>query len=183
MGHSPQRRKDENTCLSHTHTHWQWMSHNSSPTTKLPHLASLPHALNSSCQRIHPLGGFDAELRFLTLPRISGRPWLSLRARLREIGRAPCLPSSLGGVRCLHTFLCPSTPVCTRDKLGLSLGQTGLPLCKIRVFPKPESVPGTNQGRPKRYTDQKVYVHVPFLAWTAATSKQRAKRQALDKEE
>ena len=40
-------------------------------------------------------------------------------------------------------FLCRhSPPVCPRDKPGLSQGQTGLPLCKIRR--KPRFVPGTN---------------------------------------
>ena len=48
-----------------------------------------PHALSVSCQRIHPLGGFDAELWVSDLPRISVGPWLSMRGRLGEIhGRA-----------------------------------------------------------------------------------------------
>ena len=68
----------------------------------------------------------------------------------------------------------PSSPECPRDKLGLSQGQTRLPLCKIRR--KPGFVPGTNplcpgdkpglsQGHSRgvpRATGPKVYVYVPF---------------------
>ena len=42
----------------------------------------------------------------------------------------------------INSFCRPSSPECPWDKLGLSQGQTGLPLCKVRR--KPGFVPGTN---------------------------------------
>ena len=55
-------------------------------------------------------------------------------------------------------FCCPSTLVCARNKLCLSLGQTGFPVCKIRR--KPGFVPGTS--RPKANQNKCFYVYVPF---------------------
>ena len=63
-----------------------------------------------------------------------------------------------------------------RDKLGLFLGQTGLPLCEIRRKPgfvpgeksgpvpgtKPGLSPGHSQGSSQEQPDQKVYVYVPL---------------------
>ena len=77
-------------------------------------------------------------------------------------------------------FLCRhSPPVCPRDKPGLSQGQTGLPLCKIRR--KPRFVPGTtwvcpwdelglSQGqtgaRPKSNRTKTFMFMCLFLAWS-----------------
>ena len=49
---------------------------------------------------------------------------------------------------------------CRPSSRGLSLGLTGLPLCKIRRKPRfvPRTFPGSSQEQP----DQKVYVYVPF---------------------
>ena len=57
---------------------------------------------------------------------------------------------------------CTLTTPSVRDSLLEieSLGQTGLPLCKIRR--KPAFVTGTNLGLSQEQPDRKVYVYVPF---------------------
>ena len=70
------------------------------------------------------------------------------------VGSAPTIASNKGThKRLTHKhFLPPFDPeivpainrACHWDKLGLSLGQTGFPLCKIRT------IPGSSQGQPDK---------------------------------